>query len=334
MSTFKVEVVEIAEVINHPNADKLDILKLVGMDYQVISVKDNFKVGDLAFYFPIESVIPDEWITKFEINNYYDKKIRAIKLRGIFSEGLLIAVNKIDNSAKLGDDYTEYFGVTKYEYKIPDNLKSKFSGNILTPIGMYKFPAPEHYKRYSDVLIDGEEIVITEKIHGTNFSVLINEDEIRIASHNVFLTNDEANKDVVYIRAYNEFIKDKNLPINTQIYGEIYGVQDIKYGKKNGDIGLALFAVKRNGRFINYYDFIDFCTNYNLTIVPLLYIGEYDKSLLSKYNNADSVLSSDCLMEGIIIQPVKERSDIKMNRVCLKLISDRYLLRKNPSELH
>ncbi|MGB6296961.1 MAG: RNA ligase, partial [Rivularia sp. (in: cyanobacteria)] len=56
MSIFKVEVVEINRVESHPNADRLDIVSMSGMGYQVISAKGNFKVGDKAFYFPIDSV--------------------------------------------------------------------------------------------------------------------------------------------------------------------------------------------------------------------------------------------------------------------------------------
>ena len=48
MSILKVEVVEINRVESHPNADRLDIISIKGMGYQVISAKGNFKVGDLA----------------------------------------------------------------------------------------------------------------------------------------------------------------------------------------------------------------------------------------------------------------------------------------------
>ena len=52
MSAFKVEVVKINSTNPHPNADRLDIVTIVGMAYQVISDKGNFNVGNLAFYFP------------------------------------------------------------------------------------------------------------------------------------------------------------------------------------------------------------------------------------------------------------------------------------------
>ena len=330
MSIFKVEVVEINSVNPHPNADRLDIISMSGMGYQVISAKGNFLEGDLAFYFPIDSVIPDKYVEEFGIASYYSKKLRAAKLRGIFSEGLLIPVGE-DFTGNVGDDYTEYFGVTKYEYPIPQTM----NGEMESPIKHYKFPAPENFKRYKDVLIEGEEIVITEKLHGTNFTVLLNADStVHIGSHNYFWKNSETNKKLVYIRAYHENEALQKIPPDTQVFGEIYGVQDLKYGFKNGKIGIALFAVRRGRDFLNYKDFIAFCEEFDLPTVPILYTGAYSWEILSQFNNKDSVLSPDCMMEGVVIQPVIERTHPEIGRVVLKLISDRYLLRKGGSELH
>ncbi|GAB1540050.1 RNA ligase (ATP) [Scytonema sp. NUACC21] len=330
MSTLKVEVVEIKSVVTHPNADRLDIANVEGMAYQVITAKGNFKPGDLAYYFPIDSVIPEQYLDDFNIRSYYSKKLRAAKLRGIFSEGLLIPVG--DNfTGKPGDDYTAHFGVTKYEYPIPEKMR----GEMENAIGHYKFPSPEHLKRYQDVLIEGEEVAVTEKLHGTNFTVLVDADgNTHIGSHNYFWKNTEANKKLVYIRAYHENMALQKLPLATQVFGEIYGVQDIKYGLNNGDLGLAVFAVRHGSQFLNYNEFVAFCEEFSLPRVPILYKGAYSWEAVSQFNNANSVLSRDCIMEGVVVQPVVERNHPKIGRVVLKLISDRYLLRKEGTELH
>lgn len=329
MSIFKVEVVKISSVNSHPNADRLDIATIEGMAYQVVTAKGNFTPGHIAFYFPIDSVIPDEYLDKFGIRPYYSKKLRAAKLRGIFSEGLLIPVGA-EFQGNIGDDYTEYFGVTKYEYPIPHNM----SGDVESPIGQYKFPSPEHLKRYQDVLKVGEEVVVTEKIHGTNFTVMVDDDGVHIGSHNYFWKNNATNKNLVYVRAYNETPALHKIPINTQVFGEIYGVQDIKYGLSNGKIGIALFAVKSNGRFLDHDQFVAFSEEFNLPAVPVLYIGAYTWEAVFQFNNANSVLEPKSMMEGVIIQPFVERTHPEIGRVVLKLISDRYLLRKDPIELH
>jgi hypothetical protein len=124
------------------------------------------------------------------------------------------------------------------------------------------------------------------------------------------------------------------LPPNTQVFGEIYGVQDIKYGLTNGKIGLAIFAVRCGHEFLDYSDFIEFCEKFSLPRVPTLYQGAYSWEAVSQFNNADSVINPSCMMEGVIIQPIQERKNLEVGRVVLKLISDRYLLRKDGTELH
>ncbi|MBD2535396.1 RNA ligase (ATP) [Nostoc flagelliforme FACHB-838] len=330
MSIFKVEVVKINTINPHPNADRLDIVSIENMGYQVIITKGKLHAGDLAFYFPIDSVIPEKFLDEFGIRNYYSKKLYAAKLRGIFSEGLLIPVgnNFIGN---IGDDYTEYFGVTKYEYPIPQGM----SGEVESFIGHYKFPSPENLKRYKNILIEGEEVVVSEKLHGTNFTVLVDADGItKIGSHNYFWKNSEVNNKLVYIRAYKENETFQKLPPRTQIFGGIYGVQDIKYGLNNGKIGIAIFAVRRGNYFLNYSDFVAFCEEFSLPRVPVLYIGAYTWEAVSQFNNANSVVSPDCIMEGVVVQPVIEKTHPEIGRVVLKLISARYLLRKDGSELH
>jgi RNA ligase (TIGR02306 family) len=330
MSIFKVEVVKIIDIQPHPNADRLDIIRFDGMAYQVITAKGNFKLEDLAFYFPIDSVIPEKYVDEFGISNYYSKKLRAAKLRGIFSEGLLIPVNE-DFKAKLGDDYTDYFGVKKYEYPIPQGMH----GDMESHVGQYRFPSPENIKRYRDVLIPGEEVVVSEKLHGTNFTVLVEADNtVKIGSHNYFWKNNDVNKNLVYIRAYSETESLQKLPPETQVFGEIYGVQDLKYGLSQGKIGLALFAVRHQGVFLNYNSFIAFCQKYSLPTVPILYQGAFSWDIVEKFNNIDSALFPACMMEGVIIQPVMERTHPEIGRVVLKSISDRYLLRQGGTELH
>jgi RNA ligase (TIGR02306 family) len=330
MSEFKVEVVQISSVVPHPNADRLDLVMFEGMAYQVVIAKGKFKVGNLAYYFPIDSVIPDRYLDEFEIRTYYKKKIRATKLRGIFSEGLLVEVSP-DFTGRVGDDYADIFGVTKFEYPIPVTMNGDMEGQI----GQHKFPSPEHLKRYKDLFNDGEEVVITEKIHGTNFSVLVEPDgEVKIASHRYFWKDNEVNSRMVYIRTYHENEVLQHLPHDVQVFGEIYGVQDLKYGLKDGKIDFAIFAVCKGREFLNYDDFISFCEAYKLPRVPVLYRGAYSWEIATQFNNADSVLAPKCMMEGVIVQPAIERTDFKVGRVVLKLISDRYLLRKDGTELH
>lgn len=335
MAELKIEVVQIESVTAHPNADKLDLITLIGMGYQVITGKGNLEVGDLAFYFPIDSVIPDVWVQEFNIGAYYSKKLRATKLRGIFSEGLLIKVDVqhrlFNHKISVGDDYTEYFGVTKY---VPQYSRGTHGGGSHSGyVGEQRFPSPEHIKKYKDIFVDGEEVVITEKIHGMNFFVSKELDgTIKVASHNCFWEDTEINQKVPQIQLIKQYPELTEIPIGVIIYGEVYGagIQDLTYGKSG--IDYAIFAVSRDGVFLHYEYFNQFCFVWKLKMVPELYQGSYSYKKLLEFNNGNSVICKTQMSEGICIIPVKERVDLKFGRVCMKYVFDRYLLRKNGTE--
>lgn len=96
MSTFSCPIVRV-RIEPHPNADAIEIAR-VG-DYQSIVKKGQFEDGSLAIYIPEQAVLP-EWLLK--AMNFWDaeknkgslsgslgNRVRAIKLRGVLSQGLL-----------------------------------------------------------------------------------------------------------------------------------------------------------------------------------------------------------------------------------------------------
>lgn len=132
----QVNVIRIEIILPHPNADKLEIVPIEG--YQAVVVKEQFKPGDLAYYIPPDSIVPDRPEYAFLWGNAtYEggtperkRRITAKKLRGEWSEGLLmplgpagagqtpgLMVCSLDGSfrkIKIGDDISDNFGITHY----------------------------------------------------------------------------------------------------------------------------------------------------------------------------------------------------------------------------
>jgi len=95
MATFEVKVYKL-KIEEHPDADSLE-LAVVG-DYRSIVRKGSFKTGDLGIYIPEGAVLPDWLIEKMGLTGMLagkDKnRVKAIKLRGVLSQGLVLALDE------------------------------------------------------------------------------------------------------------------------------------------------------------------------------------------------------------------------------------------------
>ncbi len=183
MSNFEVKVKQISKVEHHPNADLLDLVYID--DYVCIVGRDNYVATDMVVYIPEAAVVP-EWLLEEiglvgKLAGKAKNRVKAMKLRGIVSLGLIYPLDKewagvytIWNGGKnkgtrhpqtslfIGDDVTEFLGITKYEPPIPSSM----SGEVFNAFGKTINFDIENIKKYPDVLEDGEEISITEKLHG------------------------------------------------------------------------------------------------------------------------------------------------------------------------
>ena len=187
MSTFGCNVVEIKAVDHHPNADRLSLVQIGG--YTCISAKledgsHRYQPGDWVVYVPEAAVLP-EWMLK-QMEFWKDGKgtlagsngnrVKAIKLRNIFSQGVLYQLEhkagdwvlnadngRVSHAVCLGEDVAELMGITKYEPPIPTNM----AGEVANLFGKtVKFDV-ENFQRYPGVFQAGEPVVATEKLHGT-----------------------------------------------------------------------------------------------------------------------------------------------------------------------
>jgi RNA ligase (TIGR02306 family) len=95
-ANHQVPVVRITDILPHTNADTLEIIRTLG--YQTIVKKGDFKVGDLAVFVQPDSVVPEiktfEWLWGDAIGPIpvRRRRIKAKKLRGEWSEGLLLPI--------------------------------------------------------------------------------------------------------------------------------------------------------------------------------------------------------------------------------------------------
>lgn len=162
---FRVEVVRIGAIRPHPNADTLSLTDVNG--YPVVIKTGVFHEGDLAVYVPVDSLVltsrPEfAFLRKEGVERH---RVRAARLRGIFSMGLLV---RAPDGAIVGALVDRMMEVEKY--LTPSDKASLFSPPPKTrrPIDAKFLPiyGLDPYRKFKDVLQPREPVVITEKIHG------------------------------------------------------------------------------------------------------------------------------------------------------------------------
>jgi RNA ligase (TIGR02306 family) len=163
----------IGSISEIPNSDNIELVMVNG--WNSITPKGEYKVGDLVVISTTDSVIPQELSDKMGVTNYLRKgqRVRTVKLRGVYSECLIIPTKYIPGYGDQyydGMDMMEKMGITKYEPPVKTITLSsggrKFKYHQNPNFHVYhKFP---NMKNVPDMFNGGDEICITRKLHGTN----------------------------------------------------------------------------------------------------------------------------------------------------------------------
>jgi len=314
-SDLFVEVCKIESIIPHGNADRLELAIVKG--WQCTVPKGKYQKGDRVIYIPIDAMIPYEMseemgITKYLSNSKKDEegkviasRVRTSKQRGVISQGVVMDVP--DPSWKIGRDVKEDLNITKYE---PPARRGSFKpgfyindGKKLPPWrlrvipGFDKYTHIQNFKNFPNVIEGGEETVILEKVHGTNFrsarlevpisffplkekiilylkKLLIKIsfgsyefDNLRflVGSHNCNLRSVSREQNYELMNVYWKMALmeklEKKLRADEEIFGEIYGqgVQKLLYDSPNGTkVKYFDMKIKVENGFMKYLDWDDF----------------------------------------------------------------------------
>jgi len=393
MSSLIVEICKIDNVEKHPNADRLSIVTVKG--WKCIVGLNDYSIGDAVIFIPPDSIMPEELIEEYKLEYLKSKshrsqgRVKTVKLRGCISQGLVMPLkilNKgepcslrvsgiLDETTRhimypgfeYGTNVAELLGITKYEPPEP-----KFSGmhNPRTSKKKWKNPNFDTYtdienvKHYNTVFELGDAVLITEKIHGTNFRagtlqktyklfgkplpIRLNklcqkwfgEYEFVYGSHKVQITGHGGRNCFYGEDVYGQIAKRYQLkdiiPKDYIIYGEIYGKgiqKGYDYGLKDS-IDVLFFDVKRDGKYLDVEEFLNFCADRDLPVVPVIYNGLYPGLEILKRITKEKSLLPQKIREGVVVKALVEINDARCGRKILKSINEDYLLIKDNTEFH
>lgn len=367
MSTeHDVVVVRLGPIYKHDNADTLGITEVEGRPC-VVRLGD-WKPGDVAVYVPVDTLVPvtDPRFAHMAARSTPDAegrcRVRAARLRGVFSMGLLvrpdpcaacdrgiITVDTFDpdcevpitcsacdgtgSTWRFGQEVSAELNTRVYEPPIPTG-----GGEVERDPGFLPVYDIESARKWHErVLVVGEEVVLTEKVHGANGRWAWHRDRLWCASRTQFYKAGESMWSHVADAANLDSRLAAACP-GIAIYGEVYGqVQDLRYGRSGANLVLfdALDIASR--AWLDYDDFCALVERLNATDgppihrVPELYRGPWSPELFS-HAEGQSVLAAvhgaDHVREGWVLRPTRERVHLELGRVILKRHGEGYLLRK------
>lgn len=179
LSSLIVEVCRVDDVAPHPNADRLAIAKVKGW-YTAIAHnpetrRSAFAVGDKCVYFPPDCILPPELSDRLGVTKFLGQlpkredgtrppggRVLVANLRAFKSYGLIMPCENPD--WEIGADVASHYGITKYEPPVRAN-----GGDIGEECpAFHRYHEMENVRNFPTMIAPGEEVVVTEKIHGEN----------------------------------------------------------------------------------------------------------------------------------------------------------------------
>jgi RNA ligase (TIGR02306 family) len=343
MSSIKVEVTQIQNIRPHGNADSLDLATVGG--WQMCVKKGAYRNGDPVVYFEQGTTIPRDVANRLGVTQYLSEKtdingdrvlvIHRVKLRGEPSFGLVVSP---EHGMECGSDVASFYGATKYHPPV----RCKAGDADIDDLRFPAYTDLENMRSYPGIFEEGEKVVATEKIHGTNSRVGFvanNETQILMAGSRRLRRKQPISQDLF---RHNIYWYPHSLPSvkalldllwqlghrQAALFGEIYGkgVQSYSYGQSS--IAFRAFDLMLDGQYVDHEKFVMLCNQHGVETVPVIYQGTFSLSTIQAISDGDSMVGGQHGREGVVVKPIVERQDAKLGRVILKYVGDHYLFGK------
>lgn len=340
MSRKLASVQKVTDILPIEGADKIELAKVLG--WQCVVLKGEFKKGDLAVYFEVDSFLPVCEKFEFLRKTSYKKsnlmgegfRLRTMKMRGEISQGLLQPMNILpEGDWRVGDDVTEVLDVRKWEIEeVTDH-----SGTIIAEMPEYITKTDEMRVQSMPGLIEefkqAGSYYITTKMDGSSSTLWIEGGKVRCGGHNYEFADDGKSGFWEYIKKKGIEEKVRTLGLdNLTIQGELCGggIQKNRLRLKEPEWYVFTIVDRTTNRRLSLYNMMAVCEKLGLIMVPVEEIGEnftYDtvEKLLER---AKGRYECGNRKEGIVIRPVIPcYSKILEAPLSMKVLNNEYLLK-------
>lgn len=325
---------QVSAIVPIPDADRIEVAVVDG--WNCVVKKGEFRKGDFAFYFEIDSALPVDspyfeflapsGVKKIEGKDYH--VLRTRKLRGVYSQGLLLPTEDIPDWEKLimyGErDLSGDFGVIKWEPPIPAELSGAVVGNFPTD-WVHKTDAErvQNLTEVYHVLKDATEWYATEKVDGTSTTYIMDSTGLRVCSRNLEL---KPNPDLTQMKVAEEIGLDQ-LEEGFVVQGELYGEGIQRNPLQIKGQRLAIFNVfkGRNTPPLPREEWPEFLIPHAVPILDLK-LPETVAEAVDQVDGLTSQIAAQRPAEGVVWHSVKGTSFSALGgRACFKAINNKYL---------
>ena len=327
----------IKEISPHPNADKLELAKILG--WQAVVEKGKFKVGDSVVFVVIDTILPVAPWSAFLQNQKAPEKsirLRTVKLRGEYSRGLVLPLDVLPENVRgwhVGADVGGALGVKKYEKEIPAQL----SGEAIGAFPTYVCSTTDEDNGLSnlglvDEVLKYPKLTITKKLDGSSCTIIIDAGEIsHVCSRRLSLRDDNKN-------SFWSVAKKLNISnlgsCRYIVQGELMGPGIQGNQLKLTEPTLYVYQVQRrtpqenDAQYLNYAEMAQFSTSLGCSVVPLQTetLSSSDTSLEALQDIADAqTLPCGEPAEGIVVRPSSYTASGNGRPLGFKLINKHYI---------
>jgi RNA ligase (TIGR02306 family) len=351
------------ELFPHPNADALELGK-VGQ-FQVVVQKGLYSSGDVVYFAPRHSLLPDSLADGFR--NYLKGKERnrvgSVRLRGELSMGVILPPELLPESiggVDSNDDLAAALGITKYEPPVPIELAGKVEA---APCEISQHDV-EQFGIYASEFDPDEEVYLTEKLHGSQVNMALTPDGQFVLSSKGILSRSqviiESDSNSYWRAARNCQIQEmlthlqemysrvvnsltKTLPL-VQAIGEVIPVQGgaWTYGHDPSHPVVKLFDLRVDGESLSLEQLVHFSGVIGdedhrplAQWVPFIASGKFSSFDFDHRCKGMEQVSGKQLhiREGIVIRPVVPRRAKDGTRLLLKKINPAYAKKETDDEI-
>lgn len=334
MSNWLPCVVKLGKIGRHPSADTLEISQVMG-DNTVIFKENQYKEGDLVSYIPYDTICSNNEIFSFLGER---KRIRPMRLRGIFSEGIIVPAPE---SFKEHDSVVEYYGLQKYEYE--EEVAGRSTEDCESNPKHFQIPFYdlENLRKYVGCSFkNGEKVLISEKLEGENTAILHDGERVWVRSRHLFKKESEHSHwwaPIFRMELKDKLAKYPMLAFLGENYGRVkhflYDVKTVRNSQNNlvKQNNIRIFDIwdAKAFKFLEWEQVKTICADVGLKTVPELYYGEWkeDKSLYA-LAEGKSTIGEHC-REGFVMRSVPNDFDPYINgRKIVKLKGQDYQIFK------